>query len=370
MNIELLVAIIYVVLFFVLFALFLYQSISKHREAYTFTISLFFGTIAGILSIFDVIRVDLGINNRLLLFISLIIASCCYFLIYLFFEQLVTLRPKRVRLIVASILLFASIVFNQFFYYYWTYTTIEGLPLRILELSWDFSLNFLGIFIFTFGAYIHFQSYRLNRDVLPLIQALSLCLITIGFVLGLLTDLRVFAIPQIADVLKILGLFIFIIAYVIKIDYIYRLPVNVYFILTFSNTGLNIHIARIMNQNFINSNEVNEEIKGFNEKILSGVIVAIRNLLQESMGSRKKLESIVTGDRTIILDSGELATCAILCDKATYFLKNSLVKFRIKVENEFTDELQKVTIIKEDFETMDQIIKETFPFLILEKRKI
>ncbi|MBD3190232.1 MAG: hypothetical protein GF308_06295 [Candidatus Heimdallarchaeota archaeon] len=364
-DINIIISSIFLGLFFLLFSLMVYQSIRKQRKAYLLTISLFLGSIGGIISIFDIIRDSLGIQHRYFLFLALVIASISYYLIYLFFEQLIEERPNRIRLVIASIFLFSSIIFNQLFFYFAYYSNIETSYVKAIEILWDISYDALGLFIFIFGAYVHFKSYHINKEWIPLVQAISLIFISIGFIFGFLSDVISLSIPKIGDILKIVGIVAFSGVYIVRIDYIYRLPVNVYFILIFTQSGLNIHIS----QTHLVSEEVDLDVteKQYDEKLLSGVITAISNLLKESLGSREQLEKIVSGDREIILDSGEIATCAILCDRSTFFLHRSLVDLRKSIEKKYKLELTKTIIHKADFIELSTIIQQTFPFLVIEE---
>lgn len=364
-DINIIISSTFVGLFFFLFILLVYQSIRKQRKAYLLTISLFIGFFGGIISIFDVIRDKIGVEHRYFLFLALVIASISYYLIYLFFEQLIEEKPNRIRLIIASIFLFSSIIFNQLFFYYAYYSNISASYVKVIELLWDLSYDAFGLFIFIFGAYVHFKSYHINKEWIPMVQAISLIFISIGFIFGFLSNVISLPLPKIGDILKIVGIIAFSAVYIVRIDYIYRLPINVYFILIFTNSGLNIHIS----QTHLVSEEGDSDNNKtpYDEKLLSGVITAISNLLKESLGSKEQLEKIVSGDREIILDSGELATCAILCDRSTFFLNRSLTSLRKAIEKKYKLELAKAIIHKGDFQELDTIIQQTFPFLIIEE---
>ncbi|HUT81719.1 MAG TPA: hypothetical protein VMZ29_11005 [Candidatus Bathyarchaeia archaeon] len=361
-------------LFFILFFLLVYQTIRKNRTAYVLTFSLLFGGIGGISSALQYV---ISTPYSLLLHLSLILWSFVYFMIYIFFEKLYTNRPQRYRLVLITIILFASIIFNLLNMFIpsagelgLTGTALENYQqfYLIIEWSWDISYNLLGLVIFVFGAYVHLKSYKFTKDKIILMQTISMCVLAVGFIIGFvggdIIDNTIFF--DIGDGVKILGMLIFTLIYAIFPDFIYRLPVNVYFILIFSKIGLNIHIGRIQGTIIDSNTAEEEEKKAISENLLSSLISAISSLLTESLGSKKDLKAIIAGDRSLILDNGEYATCAILSDNSTYFLEKSLNNLRKSIETRYKEILMKPVIIKEDFQDAGKLIRKSFPFLKLE----
>jgi hypothetical protein len=359
-------------LFLLLFALMIYQSLRENRKAYVLTSSLLVGACGGILSLLQ--YVITSISDQLL-FYSIIIWTICYFLIYIFFEQLITTKPNRIRLTLGIILLITSIIFNLLYLYLPTDLGLTGTAAQNyeifskgLEWSWDTTYNALGIFIFSFGAYVHFKSYKFTKEIITLIQAISMAIIVTGFFFGyfggdVANNSDFF---NIGDGIKIVGMILFSLIYIIRINFIYRLPVNVYFILIFTTHGLNIHISRVHDESI---SDKEAEPSYINENLLSSLITAISNLISDFFLTKKNLKAIVAEDRTIVLDTGEYASCAILCDRPTYFLRQSLHELLFAVEEKYQTKLQKSMILKEEFIGIDSIIQEKFPFLVISQKK-
>lgn len=377
-NIDLIISAVISGLFFLLFILMLYQSIKQNRTAYVLTISLFIGGIGGIISVLQYIP---SLQGKYFLYSSLIIWSIVYFLIYIFFEELYTIKPNRIRLAIITILLFASIVFNLLYLFAPSaeFLGLEGtirdqynIFLNILQWGWDSTYNLLGLLIFVFGAYVHFKSYQFNHEIITMIQAISMCIIGSGFIVGFVGGdiFKESIFFGIGDIVKIVGMVVFALIYAIRIDFIYRLPVSVYFILIFTKYGLNIHISRVHDASKEEFTEEDIEKQIINENLLSSLITAISGLLNESLGSKKELKSIIAEDRTLILDTGEYTTCAILCDRPTFFLEKSLKNLLKAIENNYGDKLSQSTIIKGDYKDVDTLIRKVFPFLEIEKRKL
>ncbi|MBN1330912.1 MAG: hypothetical protein JXA54_15680 [Candidatus Heimdallarchaeota archaeon] len=361
-------------LFFILFVLFFYQTIRKNRTAYVLTFSLLLGGIGGIVSVLQYV---ISAPYSLFLHLSLIVWSLVYFMIYIFFEELYTNSPQRYRLVLVIIILFASIVFNLLNMFMPT-TGDLGLAgdaaenyqrfYLIIEWSWDISYNLLGLLIFIFGAFVHFKSYKFTKEKIILIQAISMCVLAAGFIVGFvggdILDNALFF--DIGDGIKIIGMLSFTLIYALYPDFIYRLPVKVYFILIFTKFGLNIHIGRVHDVIIDTISNEEKERNVISENLLSSLITAISGLLFESLGSKKDLKSIIAEDRSLILNNGESTTCAILCDSSTYFLEKSLTNLRKSVEAQYKDKLMKPVIIKEDFQDAGKLIKKSFPFLDLD----
>lgn len=376
-DIGLIVSAIISGLFFILFILMIYQSVRKNRTAYVLTLSFLIGGIGGIASVLQYVITS---ASQYFLYSSLIIWSLVYFLIYIFFEELYTEKPNRFRFALMTILLFASILFNLLYLFAPTvsYLNLTGdlatkytAFLDILQWSWDSSYNLLGLLIFVFGAFVHFHAYKYTREIITFIQAISMVIIGLGFIIGFVggdifqkTDFH-----DIADIVKIVGMLTFAIIYIIRIDFIYRLPVNVYFILVFTKIGLNVHISRMCVSSKKTNNESQSTGTLINENLLSSLITAISGLLNESLGSTKELKAIIAEDRTIVMDTGLYSTCAVLCDRPTHFLNKSLSNLRKSVEITYQEKLTESTIIKEDFKDISELIKKNFPFLLVEKNQ-
>ena len=364
-------------LFLILFVLLIYQTIRKNRTAYVLTSSLLVGMIGGIVSALQYV---VSVPNNLLLYMSLILWSIVYWMIYIFFEELYTDKPQRYRLVIITIILIMSIVFSLLHMLSPTGGEL-GLTgpaaenyakyFSFIEWSWDISYNLLGLLIFIFGAYVHFKSYQFAKEKIILIQAISMCILAAGFIVGFVGgdvfNLAIFF--DIGDGVKIMGMLMFALVYAIFPDFIYRLPVNVYFILIFTKFGLNIHIGRVRDASFDAYTDEEKERRLISENLLSSLITAISGLLNESLGSKKDLKAIIAEDRSLVLNNGEDATCAILCDNSTHFLEKSLRNLRIMVEERYQDKLKKSVIIKEDFQDAGELIRKSFPFLEIEINK-
>jgi len=361
-------------LFFILFILLVYQTLRKNRTAYVLTFSLLFGGIGGIISTLQYIKQT---PYNFLLYLSLIFWSFVYWMIYIFFEELYTDKPQNFRLVLITIIFFTSIAFNLL---HMLLPGVSELGLTgaaaerynryylFVEWSWDISYNLLGLLIFIFGVFVHYKSYKFTKERVILMQAISMCVLAAGFIVGFVGGdiLNEGLFFNIGDGIKILGMLIFALIYIIFPDFIYRLPVNAYFILIFTKIGLNIHIGRVHDPNIDTETDEEKAKRIISETLLSSLITAISSLLEESLGSKKNLKAIIAEDRSFILDNGEYATCAILCDRSTHFLEKSLKNLRKSVEAHYQDKLTKSAILMEDFQDVGELIRKSFPFLIIE----
>ncbi|MEA2070668.1 MAG: hypothetical protein U9O98_05190, partial [Asgard group archaeon] len=125
------------------------------------------------------------------------------------------------------------------------------------------------------------------------------------------------------------------------------------------------NISKIRNTTTTTETTTKPEI---NENLLSSLISAISGLLSESLGSNKPLKFVESEDRTLVLDTGDYVTCAILCDQPTYFLIQSLKYLRNLTEKTYEGEFSQSVIQKEKFKGVKNLIHKAFPFLVIEEK--
>ncbi|MEA2070936.1 MAG: hypothetical protein U9O98_06560, partial [Asgard group archaeon] len=190
MNTDFFISTSIAVLFLLLFALMLFQSIKKHRRAFILTASLLVGTFGGVISALQYV---ISAYEKYFLYFSLIIWSITYFMIYIFLEKLYSPKPNRIRLAIISVFLFSSIVFQLLTLLAPDAGTVD--PSNVFRtlyanftngIIWgmDISYTLLGSSIFIFGAYVHYKAYMFNKEPVILIQVISTAIIALGFFVG------------------------------------------------------------------------------------------------------------------------------------------------------------------------------------------
>ncbi|MFX0090708.1 MAG: hypothetical protein ACFFBD_03005 [Candidatus Hodarchaeota archaeon] len=255
--------------------------------------------------------------------ISITVYSVSFLFIYAFFEQLEQEKPERIRMLIIACL-FLAICFTGWLTLF-DLSSIPGEFGKVAIVMWDFAYDSFGVVIFIFGAYVHYKAYNYTRERNLFILTIGATLIAIGFVIGFLNDIKsdflflneIFSLlgdlgGVLGDFVKLLGMAIFFIVYILNIDYLYRIPVNIYAIMFFSSAGLSLYSAKV------------ESPIEIDDSFISAVIVAISEFIKQVIGTRGTLERIITQDRTFVFSSGENISAAIFADRSTYFLSNSL----------------------------------------------
>ncbi|MFX1296546.1 MAG: hypothetical protein ACFFD2_17025 [Promethearchaeota archaeon] len=358
--------------FLILFALFSYQSIKKGRKAYILTFGLLLGVLG---AFFALLKEALPLSSEissLFLHISLIIYSFQYFTVYIFLEQLEELRPKVYRLVIMVLFILLSIVFSII-----TWINLPGPNPEIVsfnnisEYLWDFFYNGLGILIFTFGAYVFYKIIRATHEKESIFLWVGMVTLSLGFFVSLLGDTYSFlnkniTLPEIGffenalligDLVKILGMLIFIVVFIVKIDYIYRIPQDVYSIFIFTGSGICLYVAHTENS---------ENIR-IDEDLMSGVLTAISTLMQETFRSKisddKGVNEIYTEKKVCLVERENFSGAAVLCSKITYFLKCSLKNLVDAFETNYIKELEEKNTELAVYDGAAKIVTDNFPYV-------
>jgi hypothetical protein len=122
----------------------------------------------------------------------------------------------------------------------------------------------------------------------------------------------------------------------------------------FSSDGLSLYSARVENP-----------IK-INENIISGMIVAISSFMKEAIGTQGALQRITTQDRTFVFSSGNHISAAVLADRTTYFLQNSLRFATEELDRNLGDKIQTdLHNLSELGPEVEKIFLKQFPYIRL-----
>ena len=217
-----------------------------------------------------------------------------------------------------------------------------------------------------FGIPIYYNIYKHTKERKAQIFIGALIFIGIGYVLALLKDMNSYfsvksefieIISEPREILKTLGLFIFIITYLLDLNYIYRLPFNTSFLMVLKNNGAKIQSIRLKTERKV---DVEDEL-------LSGLISAINNLYIHSVKSKHSIESITSKDTIVLLYSGEYVTGVIVSDKASLILLKSLKKFTTEFEKRYHNLLERETTRIDVFNTSKDLVISSFPYFKIDR---
>lgn len=335
-----------------------------HRTAYTLTLGVFVGAVA---SFIETIRTSgLEVRGDILLVTALATWTLAYFLMFIFFVQLYQEKPNTI---------FVSIVFFVGFFHVFNgvlklHQGLDDHAFNLLVLMWDLGYNLMGIVVFTYGAFVHYDIYKKTSEKTALLISGSILLIAIGFVIALLGDTSAYLTSEniiehgffnfgfpVGDVLKFLGLIVFVIFYLVNFQYIFRLPVNISTIMIFNNLGLLIYAAKY-------SHETNQrEKEALPIELVTASLSAFETFMKQTTHSETPLRKIETQDKRVVIESGKLASVAIIADKATYFLINSMKELIKELENNFEEHLKKDFTDSSYYAKVPEYIKRIFPYL-------
>ena len=353
---SLLIAIVLTLLFLITTALFIYQTIRHHRRAHILSVGTVFGVLAGFFTILYDGGFFTGDLASWILRLELIAWSFLYFFVYLFIEELEETQPNSIRLSFASFFFGSFIVFSVL-----SMSPQAGDEVIIL---WDFFYNALGAFTFGFGAYSFIKAFYLVREVYPLTQGLGMISVVIGFFLAFFNDLNGMYLHIdvdlgiIPDGLKVIGLLVFIFIYLIRIDYLYRLPVQVISIAIYSTSGLPIYIAKATGR------DLKVEI---DHMLLGGMFEALNDIMKKATGSIHHIKELSNPDRVITFYASEKIALAVTAARSTHFLENAMKFATTLIEEHFKEELEQEFLNTEEFKDTGVLIRKAFPFLILEE---
>ncbi|MHA1650999.1 MAG: hypothetical protein ACTSYB_12460 [Candidatus Helarchaeota archaeon] len=351
------------ILFIVLLVLFVVQSIRHHRTSAPLLLSLFLGFLAGVVTILGELLSVSVIMNYSLLALQLNLYGFQFFFFYIFLERLISekINTKRYVLVVSILLiqtfsLWATVIFLD-----WTEVT------QIFWFFADTAYMILGLLVFFgFGFVIYFKTYLFTRETKPIIFSIAMLIISIGFIfLGVKDCLDFFdiSIPfvgyavALGNAFFVVGLIIFTITYVFDIDYIYRLPHNVYLLMVLTRAGIPLHIVK-----FKTKRNIDHE-----SDLLSGLISAINNVFEEVFRTTASIRKISSDDIHLLMESGEKVVCVLITDNLSFFLTRALKRYTKIFEQEFQLELEENIQDSVVYNKAVELIKPIFPFFKVDK---
>ncbi len=326
------------------------------REAKFFTYALVFGVIAASLALLRAslkyFQIKTPNLSSLILALELSFYVIQYFLTLIFFEWLHRDEPQWQIIGMAGILAGIVLALNAMF-------PITSFSPGV-EFLWDTSYTGLGLFVFARGSFIFYKAYELTKDELSQVQSYSLFSITLGFLL------EWFASPNnpihvdheelynFAQGAKILGIFLFVLVYILNPKHLYRLPVSLYSLVAFTNEGRIIALLRLKLPNVENDFTRQENLN---------LGRSIQEIMKDALHFRGRINSIRTENATILFAHGKYLGIALMAGKSTRFLQgalNTLVETLDRAYPNLQSESSVSALTQYD---IVPIIKGAFPFV-------
>jgi len=308
-------------------------------------------------SIVEAVRTS-GINiskthSDVLLVIHLIIWCIMYLMALIFFIQLYQEQITSFILLISTILFALHVSFGILWIYSDTMTS--GLQWSVM-IVWDITYATLGMLIFGFGAFVHYKIYKLTKEYQGMLIGCALCLLVAGFFLGLLND---FGVPGnlglFGEIMKILGIFVFVFLYVFQIDYIFRIPFQINTVMLFNQFGMLIYAAIY---------KIREDQKdSISMDLITAAISGFSTFMSETIGSEEPLKRVETGDKILIVEHGKKSTIAIISDNSNFFLKQSMKEVIRTIECKYEKPLDVDYMDSSFFSDIPKFLVDSFPYL-------
>lgn len=361
LGIQEIAFLIITILFGVLLGLFIIQTTKRKRSATSLVISLTFGFSACVAAIFSYTLG--GIQETAFQALQLNLFGFQLFFFFVFFERL---RSKDIHTGRLSVML--GLLFLQTF----------GLWLRVYfhnvgeiqKTFWflsDMGYTLAGIFVYiVFSVPIYVTTYKYTHEKKPLIIVSALGLVGVGFCFSFLADLfdfldyKVSWLGPIADytiAIQALGLFIFVIIYITDINYIYRLPNDVFMLMVVTKAGLPLHRVKLKTRREV-------VIEG---DLLSGLLSAINNVFEEIFKTHATIHNISSKEIHLLMEPGKWIVSVVISDQISYFLTKALKRYTRAFEERFSKELKERIQDVSTYQDAIDLIKPIFPFFIVDK---
>jgi len=357
------------ILFGVLLALFVVQTIKRKRSALALVVSLFFGLFAGITAIFQsgkLIPIS-GDLSDILMSLQLNLYGVQFFFFYIFLECLISkdLNIKRFAVV------FGLLLMQTFSL--WLIVAFKSYDPGVNFQLWlfaDLGYTLSGLFVYLlFGLPIYLKTYFYTRERKPMIFSFAMMLVGCGFILSLFSDYYDYigsypewasTLDPLTNIVFVIGLLIFTITYLSDINYIYRLPNDIFMLMVLTKAGIPLYSVKLKSRKKV-------DIEG---DLLSGMLSAINNVFEAIFQSEATIRSISSENVHLLMEPGEEIVSAVITDKPSFFLVQSLKRYTKEFETLFLQELKDKNRDIAIYRGASEIIKPIFPFLIIDKESI
>lgn len=351
--------------FGILLALFIFQATRRKRPAPHFLVLLTCGFVGGIFAFLESAELPaLRAYRGLLLSAQLSFYGLQFFFFFVFLENLVGARVHTIRLVVALGFLLLQVV--SLWLIVWFQDTGVTSDLWLLA---DIGYDGLALYVFLGrGVPIYAKTYRFTKEKRPLLMAVALLVVGLGFVIITLVDQFSYwatvppgleAVRDLGEILPMTGLFLFLLAYLTNVDYLYRLPNDVFLLLVLHNSGIAMHSVRFRTRAQVEIDEM----------LFSGMISAIKSVFNELFRFKPDLNirTITSEGLYVLIDSGPKISTIVVSDQLSYFLDKSLKRYRREFEREFTEQIDSGVDEVSQFNHATTLLPEIFPYLVVEE---
>ncbi len=296
------------------------------------------------------------------------------FFMFMFLNSLARVKPSTGNLFVAagffSVMLIG--VWQHYIFFPEMSYTNGTMCVTTARLAYDL----FGVFVFGWhGMRTYFNIYQKIKERLAFTFFLSQAFMTLGFAIRAIREVWSLlakipnspiiyaegtflgALLNLCDILALMAIIVFLFMYISNIEYIVRLPDDIYFLGIYTLSGLKIYRA-----SFQTSKE-----KDVEDKILSGIFSAFHSIFKALFKSEHPIESIRSEDFSLLFSTNSTIMVVMATDKPTFILKSAMEQFLKRFENEFPDIYNDNFLDLSNIEDVREIIKNRFPFLRIVK---
>ncbi len=280
--------------FFIVGLIFMFQTRRYGRKAHELTWGIFCGALGQFFLTLGLFK-QTG-NNQLDFAFQLLgmsIYSFLFFFMFLHYEYKSRMVPSPFLL--SILMIFLGSFFTALFFSILNYTDV---PINQIFLEYSlYILYIIAFLVITYSLAVSLQTTRIIPEKHQLFESVSLIFLLIGTILynsGALFNLFIdrnlgSTIVSIGDLFIIIGLFTFIGNYLVRIDFLYRLPIPIYQFIFFNAAGIPVYSKKVRTRGL--------EYVNIQEDMFTGVISAITSMIKETLGTESTLSKIDAGTK-------------------------------------------------------------------------
>ncbi|MEJ2279059.1 MAG: hypothetical protein P8Y70_15130, partial [Candidatus Lokiarchaeota archaeon] len=288
-----------------------------------------------------------------------------------FFERLISQKPNSWRLAIMIGLLLTQTIGLWLVFYYTVNSINTDMAWLIADIGYwtPALLVYLGM-----GVPIFFKTYLYTKEIRPLILSIALLFVGIGFIFSFLNDLPfifgvfnidipssqvIMNVSEIANIFPLIGIILFMLPYLINIDYLYRLPNDTYILMVLRKDGTPVHTVKFKTRNKVKIPEF----------LLSGMISAINGVFKELFKKEASIRTISSEGIHILLEPKGEILALIITDNISYFLRQGLKRYVRIFGKEFSKQLEQGESNILAYDRAINLLKSIFPFFIVKREE-
>jgi len=254
------------------------------------------------------------------------------------------------------------------------YYEVNSMDTSIAWVLADFGYWTSALFVYLgLGIPVYIKTFIYTKEIKPIIFCVALGMVSLGFFVSFLNDFYFIAnvfhisltkpdwiseLGTIGNVFPSIGIIILVITYLVNIDYIYRLPNDVFLLMVLTKAGTPLHSVKLKTRKKVDIEEV----------LLSGMISAINSVFKEILKKESTIREISSKGTSILLESGNEIMAVVITDRVSFFLDKALKRYVKVFEKEFKKEIENNIRDLVVYDRGVKLLTSIFPFFIVEEK--